>query len=166
MHSSRWEVVRLGEGPKSPKEARRLERLKQGSRAARDLRPGAARAVRRAPPVLGSVGEGTSGEPAVALSKRAVERLDAGHVWIYGSDVAAVGPSVNGGDVVRLVDERGWFVGKAFYGAQSQIAVRLLTREDEPVDDDFFRRRIAQAVALREAAAPDPDRRRASSCCG
>jgi 23S rRNA (cytosine1962-C5)-methyltransferase len=153
------------DAPRSPKEARKLERLKHGSKAVRDV--GTTAAVRpsqprRAPPVLGSVQAGTSDEPVVSLSRRAIERLDAGHVWIYGSDVAGAAANVNGGDVVRLVDERGWFVGKAFYGAKSQIAVRLLTREDEPVDDDFFRRRLQQALQLREAASPDPDRRRAA----
>ena len=172
----------MSDQPKSPTDARRLERVKQGSRAARDVglsSPGArgqalsARpagsfgqptksAPRRPPPVLGSIGEssGTFGEPTVVVSRRAVERLDLGHVWIYRSDIAAPA-GLEGGAVVRLADERGWFVGKAFYGAQSQIAVRLLTREDEAVDDDFFARRLAQAKALRDAVAPDPDRRRA-----
>jgi 23S rRNA (cytosine1962-C5)-methyltransferase len=159
--------------PKSAKEARRLERLKHGSRAVRDVAPAPGSAgrfgqmiksqPRRPPPVLGSIGEssGTSGEPTVVISRRAVERLDQGHVWIYRSDIAAPA-ALRGGEVVRLADERGWFVGKAFYGAQSQIAVRLLTREDEPVDDDFFARRLSQAKALRDATAPDPERRRAS----
>jgi 23S rRNA (cytosine1962-C5)-methyltransferase len=159
----------MSERPKSPREARRLERLKHGSRAARDVRPkpGGGRfgqmtksAPSRPPPVLGSVGTGTSDEPAVVLSRRAVERLEQGHVWIYRSDLATP-ETLAGGDVVRLVDERGWFVGKAFYGAQSQIAVRLLSREDEPIDDEFFGRRIAQARLLRDAAAPDPERKRA-----
>jgi 23S rRNA (cytosine1962-C5)-methyltransferase len=160
--------------PKSAKEARRLERLKHGSRAVRDVAPArppgspgrfgqmTKSQPRRPPPVLGSVGESgaTSGEPTVVVSRRAVERLDQGHVWIYRSDVAAPA-ALSGGEVVRLADERGWFVGKAFYGAQSQIAVRLLTREDEPVDDDFFARRLSQAKALRDATAPDAERRRA-----
>jgi 23S rRNA (cytosine1962-C5)-methyltransferase len=95
------------------------------------------------------------------LSRRAVARLAQGHVWIYRSDVA-VPHSVTGGQVVRLADERGWFAGKAFYGSKSQIAVRLLTREDEPIDEDFFARRISQAMALREDICPDPERRRAA----
>ena len=149
--------------PRSPKEARRLERLKQGSRAVRDLRPRASapRRVERPPPVLGSVAAGTSDERTVVLSKRAMDRLAQGHVWIYRSDVAA--PStLGGGEVVRLADERGWFAGKAFYGSTSQIAVRLLTREDEPIDEEFFLRRLAQAISLREIVRPDPERRGAA----
>jgi 23S rRNA (cytosine1962-C5)-methyltransferase len=90
-----------------------------------------------------------------------VQRLVEGHVWIYRSDIAAP-TQLAGGEIVRLADERGWFVGKAFYGSQSQIAVRLLTREDEPVDDEFFARRVAEAVALRDVTRPDPERRRAA----
>jgi len=150
--------------PRSPGEARRLERLRQGSRAQRDVNPRASRPPRapKRAPVLGSIGApSTSDEPTVVIGRRAVERLDQGHVWIYRSDIAAPG-TLAGGEVVRLADERGWFVGKAFYGAKSQIAVRLLTREDEPIDEDFFARRLALAKALRDASAPDPERKRAA----
>jgi 23S rRNA (cytosine1962-C5)-methyltransferase len=152
----------MSEPPRSPREARRLERLRQGSRAARDVQQAPARShPHRPPPVLGAVSGGTSDEPTVTLSRRAVERLAHGHVWGYRSDIAAP-PSLEGGEVVRLADERGWFVGKAFYCAQSQIAVRLVTREDEPVDEEFFARRLDRALALREALQPDPERRRAA----
>src|SRR5712671_3323966 len=114
------------------------------------IRPASARVARK-----------SDGEPEVTLSRRGLERLRSGHVWVYRTDLRA--PSnLKGGEVVRLVDDRGWFVGKAFYGKQSQISVRLLSREDEPIDEAFFARRLAQARALREAAAPDPELRRAA----
>jgi len=100
-------------------------------------------------------------EPEVTLSRRGLDRLRCGHVWVYRTDVRAPA-ALRGGEVVRLVDERGWFAGKAFYGKQSQISIRLLTREDEPIDEAFFARRLAQAKALRDAVAPDPDLRRAA----
>ena len=149
--------------PRSPRDARRLERLKHGSRAARDMRPRPSSAPRQAakrkPPVLGSIAA-TSDEATVVLPKRAMERLAQGHVWIYRSDIAAP-DALAGGEIVRLTDERGWFAGKAFYGSISQIAVRLLTREDEPVDEEFFVRRLSQAIALRDLTFPDPARQRA-----
>jgi 23S rRNA (cytosine1962-C5)-methyltransferase len=149
----------------SPKEARRLERLKHGSRAVRDVRPPPVSAPRqraqRPPPVLGDIAAGTSDEPTVVLGKRGVERLASGHVWVYRSDVAAP-ETLGGGEVVRLVDGNGRFLGKAFYGSTSQIAVRLLTREDDPIDEEFFAKRLEQAVALRERVRPDPQRRRAT----
>jgi len=153
----------LADAPRTPKEARRLERLRHGSRAARDVRPRAAARQRtqRPAPVLGDVVAGTSDEPTVVLGQRAVERLAHGHVWVYRSDIAAPS-SLAGGEVVRLADERGRFVGKAFYGSKSQIAVRLLTREDEPIDEAFFANRLAQALALRDVVRPDAERRGAA----
>jgi len=147
--------------PGSPKEARRLERLKQGSRATRDIAPARRQSAHRPRPVLGNIEAATSDEPTVVVSKRAINRLTQGHAWIYRSDIATP-ETLQGGEIVRLTDERGWFVGKAFYGSRSQIAVRVLTRDDEPIDEPFFLRRLEQAIALREAVRPDPDRRRAA----
>ena len=111
-------------------------------------------------PASARIARKSDGEPEIALSRRGLERLRTGHVWVYRTDLRSPA-ELKGGEVVRLVDDRGWFVGKAFYGKQSQISVRLLTREDEPIDEAFFARRLAQARALREAAAPDPELRHA-----
>ncbi|MGA8893227.1 MAG: class I SAM-dependent rRNA methyltransferase [Anaeromyxobacteraceae bacterium] len=90
-------------------------------------------------------------EPRAVLSRKGVERLQHGHPWVYRSDVATV-PRAESGDVVALVDQRGRFQGKAFWSERSQIAIRLLTRDEEPIDEEFFARRIASAVALRRVA--------------
>ena len=82
------------------------------------------------------------------ISPRGVERLRSGHLWIYRSDVRST--QAEPGIVVRLVDERGNFQGRAFYSDKSQIAVRLLTREDRPVDRAFFTERIRRAAAYRD----------------
>ena len=84
----------------------------------------------------------------MAISPRGVERLRSGHLWIYRSDVRAT--QAEAGAIVRLVDERGNFQGRAFYSDKSQIAVRLLTREDRPVDRDFFTGRLRRAAAYRD----------------
>ncbi len=93
----------------------------------------------------------TFDEPVVALSRKGAERLQRGHPWVYRSDVASAAGAATG-DVVALVDGRGRFLGKAFWSERSQIAVRLLTREEEPVDEAFLARRIAAAADLRRRA--------------
>ncbi|MFL5387892.1 MAG: class I SAM-dependent rRNA methyltransferase [Myxococcales bacterium] len=102
-----------------------------------------------------------SAEVAVVVSRHGVDRLRKGHVWVYRSDVRAPA-ELRGGEVVRVEDDRGYFLGRAFYGKTSQISVRLLTREDEAIDEEFFARRLAAAKALRDAAQPDPERVRAA----
>ena len=90
-----------------------------------------------------------SSEPTVTISRRAVDRLRAGHPWIYRSDVVDAGQAA-GGDAVRLADERGRFHGRAHYSAASQISLRLLTAEDRPVDQAFYRGAIGRARDFRD----------------
>jgi 23S rRNA (cytosine1962-C5)-methyltransferase len=89
-------------------------------------------------------------EPAVTVSRRGAERLARGHPWIYRVDVAQAPAGLEGGEVVALKDGRGRFLGKAFWSARSKIALRLVTRDEVPVDEAFVAERLASAIALRE----------------
>ena len=99
------------------------------------------------------------GEGSVVISSRGIDRIRSGHLWVYKSDVrtAAAEP----GAVVRLTDERGRFQGRAFYSDKSQIAVRLLTREDVPVDRAFFAERMQRAFDYRKIIVENTDAFRA-----
>ncbi len=77
-------------------------------------------------------------EPKVKISRRGAERLQGGHLWIYRSDVDHAPAALEPGDVVALVDGRGRFLAKAFWSARSQIALRVVTRDEEPMDEAFF----------------------------
>jgi 23S rRNA (cytosine1962-C5)-methyltransferase len=72
-----------------------------------------------------------------------------GHPWVYENAVDRVEGDAGPGDVVSLVDHDGRFIARGFYNPRSQIAVRVCTRGDAPVDAAFFRARIAAARALR-----------------
>ncbi len=65
-----------------------------------------------------------------------------------------VAPGVEGveaGTVVRVLDRDGKFVGQAFWNPRSEIALRVLSRDEAPpVDDDWFRAVIRRAVTLRQ----------------
>lgn len=87
----------------------------------------------------------------VHISPRGETRLRHGHPWIYRSDVAAEG--VPGGTVVRVRGARERVLGHAFFSDQSQIALRMLTRDDRPIDDLFWAGRIDAAVRFRETLA-------------
>ena len=84
----------------------------------------------------------------VHISPRGETRLRHGHPWIYRSDVAAEG--VPGGTVVRVRGARERVLGHAFFSDQSQIAIRMLTHDDRPIDDAFWAGRIDAAVRFRD----------------
>lgn len=94
-------------------------------------------------------------EDSVVITRRGVERLRAGHPWVYRSDVRSA--SAEAGAIVRVTDERERYHGRAFYSDKSQIAVRLLTREDVPVNRAFFAERIRRAAAYRKTVVENTD---------
>jgi len=94
-------------------------------------------------------------EGSVVISTRGVERLRSGHPWVYRSDVRSA--QAEAGAIVRVTDERGRLHGRAFYSDKSQIAVRLLTRENLPVDRAFFTERLRRAAAYRETVVENTD---------
>ncbi len=91
----------------------------------------------------------------MVISTRGVERLRSGHPWVYRSDVRSA--QAEAGAIVRVTDERGRFHGRAFYSDKSQIAVRLLTRENVPVDRAFLTERLRRAATYRETVAENTD---------
>jgi 23S rRNA (cytosine1962-C5)-methyltransferase len=90
--------------------------------------------------------------PAVTISQRGADRVLSGHVWVYRADVIDAGEA-GPGDVVRLQDRRRQFWGQALYSSQSQIALRLLTRDERPFDGAFLAERITTAASLRRQVA-------------
>lgn len=93
--------------------------------------------------------------PEVVLTNRGADRVRSGHPWVYRSDI--VGADGAPGDIARLTDRKGAFLGFAFYNPRSEITLRVATREDEPVDEDWFASRIERALAYRKSLNVDGD---------
>jgi 23S rRNA (cytosine1962-C5)-methyltransferase len=88
----------------------------------------------------------------VTISQRGVERILSGHPWIYRTDVANAS-AAEPGAVVHVLDKRKRFWGQALYSSQSQIALRMLTRERREFDRAFLAERIAAAATYRKVVA-------------
>jgi 23S rRNA (cytosine1962-C5)-methyltransferase len=77
--------------------------------------------------------------------KRGRERW---HPWIFKGDVADVS-DVEAGAAVTVLDAGGRFLGRGLFNPRPALCCRILTREDEPIDGEFLRRRVAAALAFR-----------------
>jgi 23S rRNA (cytosine1962-C5)-methyltransferase len=84
---------------------------------------------------------------AVLRLKRGRDRARV-HPWIFKGDVADVS-DVAPGSAVTVIDSMAQFVGRGFYNPRPALCCRILTRADETIDRDFFRRRIDAAIARR-----------------
>lgn len=78
----------------------------------------------------------------------------AGHPWIFSRAIASGLDGLEPGEVVRVHDAGGRFVASGYANPKTSIAVRVLTRDDEPIDAAFIARRVGEAAALREAMLP------------
>jgi 23S rRNA (cytosine1962-C5)-methyltransferase len=101
--------------------------------------------------------------PAAGVTRRAADRLRAGHLWVYRSDVETLVPAagateIPGGALVTVMDSRGIPLGTGLYSAASQIAVRMVSVEVALSRGAYLeqvRERVAAALTLRDEIAPE-----------
>jgi 23S rRNA (cytosine1962-C5)-methyltransferase len=92
---------------------------------------------------------------AVVSAKGAL-RARSGHLWIYRSDVTQK-PLAESGSIVRVVDQRGRFIAQAHYGKESEITLRIISKEDVEITRDFWLARLRAAARWRERVVSDTD---------
>ena len=81
------------------------------------------------------------------------KRVWSGHPWIFRSDIARQKGDPQPGDTVRVTASNGRFLAMAVYNPKSQIALRILSRKDETIDEAFIRARVKAAVDYRRLFA-------------
>jgi 23S rRNA (cytosine1962-C5)-methyltransferase len=91
--------------------------------------------------------------PSVTISARGEQRVRLGHPWIYRADVAAV--AADGGDVVQVLGPRQRVLGYALFSDRSQIAIRMLSRGEQPIDESLVRSRLEASIRFRESLTLD-----------
>lgn len=88
------------------------------------------------------------------LRKNEERRVRLGHAWVYANEINTGATPLKGlaaGDLVTLCDYRERPLGLAFADPHALICARLVSRSaDDVIDEDFFQRRLATALALRE----------------
>jgi 23S rRNA (cytosine1962-C5)-methyltransferase len=112
--------------------------------------------------------EKLGGCPTVTISRRGADRIRAGHVWVYRSDIVDA-EAVQPGALVlvqelsdksvrptrQLPDKnirpnRSRVLGSALYSSASQITLRMLSPHPIENLDQLLRERIRNAIAYRE----------------
>jgi 23S rRNA (cytosine1962-C5)-methyltransferase len=77
-----------------------------------------------------------------------------GHLWVFDNNVAEVFGTPAAGDLVDVYTHQNKFFGRGLYNPHSKIRIRLLTFQEEPIDEAFFAARLRAAAALRHIVAP------------
>lgn len=103
-----------------------------------------------------------AGGPAASVTRRAADKLRAGHLWVYRTDVEQVhagadGTSPTAGGLVTVLDGRGAPLGTGLFSTASQITLRMVSREAGVTRETYLRElgeRVEAALALRNELAP------------
>jgi 23S rRNA (cytosine1962-C5)-methyltransferase len=86
------------------------------------------------------------------ITAAAVRRIRSGHLWIYSGEWEREPAEVDSA-IVQVADSARNVLGYAFYSRQSQIRLRLFSRDPEPPSPEFFRSRIVASINRRHIAS-------------
>lgn len=71
------------------------------------------------------------------------------HPWVFSGAIKKIKGLVSDGDLVEVFDNKDTFLGIGHYQIGS-IAVRILSFEQQNIDDKFWQKQIAKAIELRK----------------
>jgi 23S rRNA (cytosine1962-C5)-methyltransferase len=86
----------------------------------------------------------------VTITNKGLRRAKTGHPWVFDNDLRAGESTPTVPSIVTLVDMQNNLVGQGLYNPKSKIALRLITKDETPITQDFFARRTEAAIAYRE----------------
>ena len=74
------------------------------------------------------------------------------HPWVFSGAIYHAEDAAPG-SIVTVEDHEGRFLGRGYWNARSQIQVRILTWDDEPIDAAWWRRMLKRAISARQSGA-------------
>ncbi len=87
---------------------------------------------------------------AIKLKKGEEKRIQTGHPWVFDNEVDTITGTYEPADIVDVFDFKDRFLGRGYINPRSKILVRLLTREQEEINREFFRKKILNAWEYRK----------------
>jgi 23S rRNA (cytosine1962-C5)-methyltransferase len=94
-------------------------------------------------------------QPVIILKPHRLNRIHRLFPELYRNDFYQIRGNPQAGDLVRLIADDGDFAGIGYFNPKSQTIVHVLTIQDEPIDRDFFARKLEQAFRRREGLSAD-----------
>ncbi len=86
----------------------------------------------------------------VYLKKGKEESLKRFHPWVFSGAIHHTDDEIDEGETVRVVSLDGTFIAVGHWQIGS-IAVRVLSFDDEEIDDEFWEKRLSSALEMRKS---------------
>lgn len=85
----------------------------------------------------------------VTLKKGAGRQLKSGGMWVYDNEIDTFSENVEDGGLIELHDFDDYFMGIGFVNRRSKITVRMLSRHEREINEEFIKQRVKDAVSYR-----------------
>ncbi len=85
------------------------------------------------------------------LKPKQQRRLKKGHLWVFSNELQDVFQDIPAGEIVQLFTHDDRLIGTGFYNPHSLISFRLLSPAEQPPDRGFFRKKILEALSVRQS---------------
>ena len=84
------------------------------------------------------------------LKKGEGHTLKSGGLWVFDNEIDKIEGSYQNGDIISVEDFDGYFMGVGFINTKSKITIRILSRKNIEITDEFLYERIKNAWEYRK----------------
>ncbi len=95
--------------------------------------------------------------PRVILTKEGVGKVLKGYLWLTLKEVKSAKvllENIPEGSLVSLYSEEGYFLAQAYFNPKVRYCIKVLCREEVPIDEEFFAQAFKRALNLRKELYP------------
>lgn len=86
----------------------------------------------------------------VNLKKGEGRTIKAGGMWVYDNEIESIMGDAPDGTFVEVHDFDGYFMGIGFINRRSKLTVRMMSRHQHVIDEDFIEQRVRDCVEYRK----------------
>lgn len=81
---------------------------------------------------------------------KVIKEIKKGNPWIYASDVQTIEGKITSGGIVKVYDSNDNYLATGYLNTSSKILIRILSVDDEEINQQFWYNRLLDAYNLRK----------------
>lgn len=81
---------------------------------------------------------------------KVIKEIKKGNPWIYASDVQTIEGKITSGGIVKVYDANDNYLATGYLNTSSKILIRILSVDDEEINQQFWYNRLLDAYNLRK----------------
>lgn len=96
--------------------------------------------------------------PTIKLNKKGIKSYLENRLWFSSQEISQfekVKELIPAGSIVNVISEDNFFLGCGYFNPQSYYTLKLLTKEETTINEEFFLKKFSKALELRKFFYPN-----------